>query len=64
MEQSKSDETLGRFLSLVLRHNPAAAQITLDEHGWADVEALLAGCACRSSTSTAMEWPWLARIFV
>lgn len=45
MEQSKSDETLGRFLSLVLRHNPAAAQITLDEHGWADVEALLAGCA-------------------
>ena len=45
MAQSKSDETLGRFLSLVLRHNPAAAQITLDEHGWADVEALLAGCA-------------------
>ena len=30
MEQSKSDETLGRFLSLVLRHNPAAAQITLE----------------------------------
>ena len=45
MGQSKSDEKLGRFLSLVLRHNPAAAQITLDEHGWADVKALLAGCA-------------------
>lgn len=43
MEQSKSDIRLGRFLSLVLRHNPQAAGITLDAHGWADVEALLAG---------------------
>lgn len=32
-----------RFLSLVLRHKPEAAGITLDEHGWADVEALLRG---------------------
>lgn len=43
MEQSKSDIRLGRFLSLVLRHDPDAANITLDEHGWADVEALLSG---------------------
>lgn len=43
MEQSKSDVRLGRFLSLVLRHEPQAAGITLDEHGWADVEALLSG---------------------
>ena len=42
-EQSNTDIKLGRFLSLVLRHNPGAAGITLDEHGWADVEALLAG---------------------
>ena len=45
MEQSKRDRSLGRFLSLVLRHNPRAAYITLDRHGWADVDALLAGCA-------------------
>ena len=45
MEQSKRDVELGRFLSLVLRHNPAAAGIRLDEHGWADVGALLSGCA-------------------
>ena len=45
MEQSKRDIEPGRFLSLVLRHNPAAAQIRLDAHGWADVDALLAGCA-------------------
>lgn len=39
------DESLSRFLSLVLRHQPGAAHITLDRHGWADVEELLAGCA-------------------
>lgn len=32
-----------RFLSLVLRHKPEAAGITLDEHGWADVAELLTG---------------------
>lgn len=37
------DVRLGRFISLVLRHQPDAAGITLDEHGWADVEELLAG---------------------
>ena len=31
------------FLSLVLRHQPDAAGITLDEHGWADVEELIEG---------------------
>ncbi len=45
MPQRNRDESLGRFLSLVLRHNPAAAGIRLDPHGWADVDALLAGCA-------------------
>lgn len=43
MEQSNEDVRLGRFLSLVLRHDPGAAGIALDEHGWADVEELLAG---------------------
>jgi len=44
-QRQPSDESLGRFLSLVLRHQPQAAFITLDRHGWADVEELLAGCA-------------------
>ena len=39
---SKSDN-MSRFISLVLRHDPGAAYITLDERGWADVEELLAG---------------------
>jgi putative RNA 2'-phosphotransferase len=33
-----------KFLSLVLRHQPDAAGITLDSAGWADVDELLAGC--------------------
>ena len=35
------------FLSLVLRHKPEVAGITLDSHGWAEVDALLAGMAPR-----------------
>lgn len=36
-----------RFLSLVLRHKPEAAGISLDEHGWANVKNLLRGIANR-----------------
>ena len=31
------------FLSLVLRHKPSAAGITLDGHGWANVDELIDG---------------------
>ncbi len=34
---------LSRFISLVLRHRPEAANISLDEHGWAKVKELIAG---------------------
>ncbi len=34
-----------KFLSLVLRHQPQTAHITLDEAGWTDVDALLDGAA-------------------
>lgn len=54
MTQSSNDIRLGKYLSLVLRHNPQAAGITLDEHGWADVEALLAG-VCRTGWRINME---------
>lgn len=33
----------GRFISLILRHKPEVIGITLDEHGWANVEELIAG---------------------
>jgi len=34
-----------KFLSLVLRHDPARIGITLDAAGWTDVAALLTACA-------------------
>lgn len=51
---AQSDVKLGKFLSLVLRHNPDAAGISLDEHGWADVQELLDG-VCRSGRQIDME---------
>jgi putative RNA 2'-phosphotransferase len=36
-----------KFLSLVLRHRPQLAGLTLDSAGWVSVEALLAGCASK-----------------
>ena len=35
--------SISKYLSLVLRHNPAAAGVTLDPEGWVRVEDLLAG---------------------
>lgn len=34
-----------KFLSLVLRHQPETAHLTLDAAGWVTVDKLLAGCA-------------------
>ena len=34
-----------KFLSLVLRHKPEQAGLTLDESGWCGVDDLLKGCA-------------------
>jgi putative RNA 2'-phosphotransferase len=36
---------ISKFLSLVLRHDPARIGLQLDEAGWASVDALLAACA-------------------
>lgn len=36
---------LGRYISLILRHHPEAIGIELDQHGWADVQELIAGIA-------------------
>lgn len=40
-----SDSLTGtsRFISLILRHRPEVIGITLDEHGWADVDDMIAG---------------------
>lgn len=43
-ERSSRDlNSTSKFISLILRHNPKAIGITLDEHGWANVEELIEG---------------------
>ena len=32
-----------KYISLILRHKPEVIGITLDEHGWAEIDALTAG---------------------
>lgn len=36
-------DKLSKFISLILRHKPEEIGITLDEHGWANVEELING---------------------
>lgn len=46
MRNEISDRQLrntSKFISLILRHKPETIGITLDEHGWADVKALIDG---------------------
>lgn len=38
---AKEQTKTSKYLSLLLRHRPEAAGLTLDEHGWADVALLL-----------------------
>lgn len=38
-----NDRDTSKFLSLILRHKPETIGITLDEHGWANVDELIAG---------------------
>lgn len=41
--QEKSFQSTSKFISLILRHHPEVIDISLDEHGWADVSELIAG---------------------
>lgn len=41
-----------KFLSLVLRHNPGAAGVSLDGSGWCRVDELLKGCSQAGSPIT------------
>ena len=47
---TKRATRISRFLSLVLRHEPQAAGVTLDAEGWAGVDTLLAGAAAAGVT--------------
>jgi putative RNA 2'-phosphotransferase len=38
-------ETTSKYMSLILRHKPETIHITLDEHGWAEVDEFIEGIA-------------------
>ncbi len=40
-KKADKDTQLSKFLSLILRHKPETIDITLDSHGWADVDELI-----------------------
>lgn len=54
MSTKKAHVETSKFLALVLRHKPEAAGISLDEHGWADVDELVAGISKQRSFSMQM----------
>lgn len=47
------DKQISKYISLILRHKPEVIGITLDEHGWADVNELIRGI--RKSTDLDMQ---------
>ena len=42
-----SYEKISKYMSMILRHRPETIGITLDEHGWADVDELIEGIAAK-----------------
>ena len=42
-------QSISRYISLILRHKPEVINITLNEHGWANVEKLIQGIAKKQS---------------
>ena len=42
-KSGKKIKSTSKFISLILRHRPEAIGILIDEHGWADVQELIAG---------------------
>ena len=45
---------ISKFISLILRHKPEVIGITLDEHGWANVDDLIAGISKTQPIDIAM----------
>ena len=40
---TKDEKETSKYISLILRHKPETIGISLDEHGWADVQELVKG---------------------
>lgn len=51
MAPKEAHVSASKFLALVLRHKPEEIEISLDEHGWADVNELVQGMSKRTDLS-------------
>ena len=49
---SRRLESISKFLSLVLRHRPEEIGLTLDEHGWTEIDSLVALANSRGTPLT------------
>ena len=54
-KRGKRKNSTSRFISLILRHKPEVIGITLDEHGWADVQDLIDGISRKGGHYLDME---------
>ncbi|WP_026507833.1 RNA 2'-phosphotransferase [Butyrivibrio sp. MC2013] len=45
---------ISKYIALILRHKPETIDISLDEHGWANVDELIAGIAKNNTFNMAM----------
>jgi putative RNA 2'-phosphotransferase len=57
--QMKDQVKTSRFLSLVLRHQPEAIGITLDDEGWVDIQTLIAAA---SKHGNQFDRDWIERV--
>ena len=49
---NKDLESASKYISLILRHKPETIGITLDEHGWANVDELIKGVSKKYPINT------------
>jgi putative RNA 2'-phosphotransferase len=54
MDEKKRTK-ISKFLSLILRHQPEAVGLTLDENGWVAVDDLIRACASHGRAFTHAE---------
>ena len=52
---NKRMKNTSKFISMIQRHKPEVIGITLDEHGWADVQELISGVNSSGGHSLDME---------
>ncbi len=57
-----TDQSIGKYMSLILRHKPHVIGIELDKHGWASVEELMEGINRTKALDTPLDMARLEKI--